>query len=104
MAKLTVGFVKKYNSEQQKLLMEYVEIDKDKVIEIGNPLELIPKEKIPEFSQKMQEIEYKYICKLYDVEYNDDMDFMKLSELLKRFKKEYKLKTASFGELIQKFQ
>ena len=104
MPKITVKTVKEYNRKQQEILMKYVEMKDDKVIMNGNPFDLIPKEKLAEFTEEMQDFEYSFICKLYGKEYSDEMDFEELSKILKQFKKEYKIQNASFGEVIAKFQ
>jgi len=100
--KVTVKFVKEYLAEQQKLLMEYIDFDDETVLAKGNPIELIDKRKLPEYTQRLQDIEYAYICKIYNIEYNDDLEFNTLINTIKKFRKEHKCK--SLGELISFLQ
>lgn len=101
--KITVKMVKSYQKEQQEILMKYINIEEGTVIEQKNPFEMIPKDKIGEFTSEMQDLEYKYLCKIEGVEYSEDMDFLELSKIIKNIKNKYKLNEPSFGALIQKF-
>jgi hypothetical protein len=103
MVKFSVKLVKKYQKEQNDLLMEYCNFTEGKMINEGNPFDLIPKDKMSDFTNDMQDLEYKYICIVMDAEYSEDMDFDELADIIKKFKNKYKLDETSFGALVKKF-
>jgi hypothetical protein len=111
---ITVGHKKKYLAGQQKIMMKYIDIKKGDVIANGDPFSLIPKDKLIDFQDEIQDFEYKFICELYNKKYTDKTSLRELADILKQFREDFelpefdengkKIEGTSFGLVIAKFR
>ena len=94
--------------------MKYIDIKKGDVIANGDPFSLIPKDKLIDFQDEIQDFEYEFICELYNKKYTDETSLRELADILKQFREDFelpefdengkKIEGTSFGLVIAKFR
>ena len=96
--------IRDYRQDSTQLMMSFIDVGEDgKMILSGDPTSLIPTDKLNEFSDAMELLDMKYVFKIMEEDFPEDIGIIKVKEVKDRFKADFEVERASIGALEEKF-